>query len=45
MQIDITAFVIGLVAGTIGASVALLIEVVAVSKTEKYAKKFNNQKS
>lgn len=44
MSIDPISLTIGAVAGAIQAAVALLIEVIAVSKTEKYAKKLNNPK-
>lgn len=44
MQLDTISLIIGAIAGAILAAVVLLVEVIAVSKTEKYAKKFNNPK-
>ena len=44
MSIDPISLTIGAIAGAVLAALALLVEVIAVSKTEKYAKKFNNLK-
>ena len=42
MQLDAISLIIGAMAGAVLAALALLVEVIEVSKTEKYAKKFNN---